>query len=148
MCPVESAVKPSRRNTKARLSGGSWHCCRDARPPRQYRSNYEIASIIAPGREGRQAGRPIVACATVGANRESHVRNVEEILSAIEIMALAVGIAVTMIVGALGVRLITRKRLSQKQKARNGSVTINVSVSDGGQHATTRSKDAPAKEPD
>ncbi len=76
------------------------------------------------------------------------MRNVEEILSAIEIMALAVGIAVTMIVGALGVRLITRKRLSQKQKARNGSVTINVSVSDGGQHATTRSKDAPAKEPD
>jgi hypothetical protein len=76
------------------------------------------------------------------------VRNFEEILSAIEIMTWAVGIAVTVIVGALGVRLITKKRLSQKQKAGNGSVTINVSVSDGGQHATTRSKDAPAKEHD
>ena len=76
------------------------------------------------------------------------MRNFEEILSAIEIMTWAVGIAVTVIVGALGVRLITKKRLSQKQKAGNGSVTINVSVSDGGQHATTRSKDAPTKEHD
>ncbi len=35
------------------------------------------------------------------------MRNVEEILSAIEIMTLAVGIAVTVIVGALGAEHIT-----------------------------------------
>ena len=108
----------------------------------------ESASIIAPGREGSQSGLLIIACATVGSNGESRVRNVAEILSAAETMLWAVGIVAAVIVGALVARPVIKKRLSQKQKAGNGSVTINVSVSDGGQHATTRSKDAPAKEHD
>ncbi len=93
-------------------------------------------------------GLPIVACVTVGANRASHVRNVAEILSVIEIMLWAVGIVSAVIFGALVARPVIKKRLSQKQKAGNGSVTINVSASDGDQHATRRSKDAPAKEHD
>ncbi len=105
-------------------------------------------SIIAPGREGSQSGLLIIACATVGSNGESRVRNVAEILSAAETMLWAVGIVAAVIVGALVARPVIKKRLSQKQKAGNGSVTINVSASDGGQHATTRSKDAPAKEHD
>ena len=59
----------------------------------------------------------MVACATVGANGESRVRNVAEILSAVETMLWAVGIVFTVIVGALVARSVIKKKLSLKQKA-------------------------------
>jgi len=50
------------------------------------------------------------------------VRNVAEILSAVETMLWAVGIVFTVIVGALVARSVIKKKLSQKQTARKDHV--------------------------
>ena len=56
-------------------------------------------------------------------------------MSTVEITLWAVGIAVTLIVGVVGVRSITKKRLSQNQKVGKDSVAIqsgrDTNIKDG-----------------